>query len=702
MASYFVKYNNIILTNMIRVRAVNTTVLPPRENNAITIWERPGGIYNGYRYGEREITVTFLVMVSKEEYRNNPDSINNKITVIGNAFQVDEPKPLYLGTNSRFIYAVPEGEFKMTELRYDCYECEVRFMCYDPQYYSSGTKTYSNRTTGAVSTFAVSHSSTIDVYNAGNSSTYPIISIGINQDNTSFVQIENTTNGDKVMIGDYPSADKEALIAARDTIIDDEMNDKNLWSTTNIPTLDANRSIGGSFKTTSNGDGLMINTIGGEETWKGAAGKRSLSEALTNFSVSAKMSHNSTGINGDPTDVELNEDPDEIISGERTEFYKVASPILYVREEASTSATSVGTLEKGTEIREIDNITNGWLYITTPVEGYCYIQDLKKYYSDSTITYTARNVTAKEDIDLKSAPTADTVLATIPANTHIRVHNTIEDGYYKLYIPYNGNIGYVDSSKVEDYKDAMIAYPTVEYPADEYVTSSDNKTGICEVYGYTKDGVKLFKLSLTDDNQYYELTKPAVQVGSETILQDNTSGTPNSDSNYLGDTEQLTITYDYLLNGEQNNWNDFYGELGIQRQNGKWSAWVYKIKDGNTIKKLTFNAQEVINSPEGDLETIVIYMGTQESGNMNGMSISDIKVKRLNDIDSSQNVARFNRGDEIQIDCYNNKVYLNNQLCYDMDIGSRFIELVSGNNFMKVVSDDPDILATVMFNERYL
>ena len=84
------------------------------------------------------------------------------------------------------------------------------------------------------------------------------------------------------------------------------------------------------------------------------------------------------------------------------------------------------------------------------------------------------------------------------------------------------------------------------------------------------------------------------------------------------------------------------------------------------------------------------------------MSISDIKVKRLNDIDSSQNIARFNRGDEIQIDCYNNKVYLNNQLCYDMDIGSRFIELVSGNNFMKVVSDDPDILATVMFNERYL
>jgi uncharacterized protein YgiM (DUF1202 family) len=429
---------------------------------------------------------------------------------------------------------------------------------------------------------------------------------------------------------------------------------------------------------------------------------KTLSKALTNFSVSAKKSHNSTGIHGDPTDVELNEDPDEIISGERTEFYKVASPTINVREEASTTAAIVGTLEKGTEIREIDNITNGWLYITTPVEGYCYIQDLKKYYSDSTITYTARNVTAKEDIELKSAPTADTVLATIPANTHIRVHKTIEDGYYKLYIPYNGNMGYVDSSKVEDYEGVMLAYPTVEYPADDYVTSSDNKTGICEVYGYTKDGVKLFKLSLTDDNQYYELTKPAVQVGSETILQDNTSGAPNSDSNYLGDTEQLTITYDYLLNGEQDNWNDFYGELGIQRQNGKWSAWVYKIKDGNTIKKLTFNAQEVIDSPEGDLDTIVIYMGTQESGNMNGMSISDIKVKRLNDIDSSQNIARFNRGDEIQIDCYNNKVYLNNQLCYDMDIGSRFIELVSGNNFMKVVSDDPDILATVMFNERYL
>ena len=64
MASYYVKYNGVVLSNLIRVRTVETTVLPPRENHSITIWEKPGSIYNSYRYGERTIKVTFLILHS--------------------------------------------------------------------------------------------------------------------------------------------------------------------------------------------------------------------------------------------------------------------------------------------------------------------------------------------------------------------------------------------------------------------------------------------------------------------------------------------------------------------------------------------------------------------------------------------------------------------------------------------------------------
>ena len=700
MASYFVKYNNVNLTNMIRVRTVNSTVLPPRENNAITIWERPGGIYNSYRYGEREITITFLVMVSKQEYKNNPNSIDSKITAIGNVFKVDGPKPLYLGSSSKYIYAVPEGEFKMTELRYDCYECEIMFVCYDPQYYSSTAKSYSNKSSGDVSVFATNDNSQFDAYNAGSAPTYPIINIGINKDNTSFVQLENLTNGNKMLLGTYPSSDKGTPIHTTKMILDDAMESLTGWNSTTSEFIDPDRSINGSLKVTSNGDGLMVGNIGsGSTIWKGAASRKSLSGAsLTDFSVQVRMNHNSTGVNGDPTLVTSKENS-SAISGNKTEFYKVIAPSVEIRDGASITAKIIGILEKDTSIEIAPiNITNGWAkFLYNGQTGYCYTKYLKKYYADSTTTSTVKNVATKEEVELRSAPTDDatsSLLATIPAGTSLRVNKIIENGFYKLYISYNGIMGYVDSHKVGDCNEA------VEYPEDEVVITNDNKTGVCELYGWAANGTKLFKLSLADDNEYYEYTKPAIQVGSNTILEDNSSvPTPNK-TDY---TEQLTVTHDYLDSDSDVNWNEFYGELGIQRQNGKWQAWIYKIKDGSTIKKLVFKEQEVVDAPEDDLAFITIYMGSRDGQNISGMSISDIKVKYLNTYDlSTQNVTRFNKGDKIKIDCHNNKVYLNDQLYYDVGVGSDFIEIIAGNNVMKVVSDDPDVIATVIFNERYL
>jgi predicted phage tail component-like protein len=142
MASYYVRYNNVDLTNKIGVRTVQTTVLPPRENNSILIWERPGSIYNAYRYAEREITVTFLIR------GNSAYDMETKLNDLRNIFRVDGPKPLYLGSTSQFIYAVPDGDFTMNELRYDCYECEIRFVCHDPEYYSSSLRTAINASGG--------------------------------------------------------------------------------------------------------------------------------------------------------------------------------------------------------------------------------------------------------------------------------------------------------------------------------------------------------------------------------------------------------------------------------------------------------------------------------------------------------------------------------------------------------------------------
>jgi hypothetical protein len=126
--------------------------------------------------------------------------------------------------------------------------------------------------------------------------------------------------------------------------------------------------------------------------------------------------------------------------------------------------------------------------------------------------------------------------------------------------------------------------------------------------------------------------------------------------------------------------------------------------DGSTpVNKLEFKEQEVVNAPAGDLAFITIYMGSQDDKKMCGMAISDIRIVTLNDIDpETQNITQFGIGDDIQIDCYNNRVIYNGKLFYDIDIGSKFIELESGNNTLKFISDDPNMIATVLFNERYL
>lgn len=695
MASYYVYYNNVDLTNIVRVRTVDTTVLPPRENTAITIWERAGSIYNAYRYGEREITLSFLILATKKEYEANPNIMEDKLNLLRNVFKAEEPKPLYLGTNSKYIYAVPEGEFTMTELRYDCYECTVIFKCHDPEYYGANTKSY---TSSGANTRAVSNNTTLSIYNSGDASAYPIINVGINN-SASFVQVENVTTGQKLLVGTYPTINNKTTVEAETIVLDDPMNSKSAWSV-GTSSIDSNRGYGGTLKLTNDKSGLTVDTLGsGSSTWNGVSGKRNLTKALTNFSVKATMKFNSIGKNGDPTDVRY-KDSGAISSGSRTSYYKVIAPSVSVKN--SLNGTIIATLDKETILTPLSNdINEGYVYVSySGGQGYCDESYLKKYFKDNSTTNYFKNMKTKVDAELRSFPVNDSraskLLATIPANTIVRVHNEKENGFYKLYIAYNDKIGYID----ESYLIASSVSDYVEYPEDVIIDSRDSDIGICEVYGYSASGTKLFKLCLSDDNKYYEFVKPSIDVGNATVLED-ISSVPKA--NITFSSTETNIAHDYLEEGELGGWNSFYGELGIQRKDNKWQGWIYKIEHGVAVNRLMLQEQKVTDAPVEDLAYITIYMGAKDKNNMNGISISHITVSSLNQVDhNTQNVNIFKKGDELKLDCYNNKVYLNNKLFNDIDICSHFIELVRGDNTIKITSDDGLAVTTVLFNERYL
>ena len=697
MSGYFIKYNDVDLSDMIRVRTVESTVLPPRQNNSINIWERQGSIYNGFKYGEREITVSFLVRAMPEDYIDTYGDVylfmDNRLADIKTVFNVDEPKPLYLGIENKYIYAVPEGDFKMDELRYDCYECEVTFVCYDPMYYSTEIMSYDN----------LYNRNSIEVYNAGNTVAYPIINLGVNANNIGFIQLENITNGNKLLIGNLPSSEKPTTVSAGDVVLYDAMENTSGWDF-GTGFIDSARDTAGNMTVTSSGAGLMLGSAGGGNgTWHGASALRELEAPLSDFLVAVRVTLDSSGENGDPNKPMSSNNPGTVISGTTKTYYQVTASALNVRSGPGTKNNVIGSLKKGEKVYP-QSIEKDWAKIDYKGStGYCSVKYLKKYTSDSTTTSTVINVVVNQKAELRSAADNDSeksnILATIPVGTTLRVHSTTDKGYYKLYSAYNGKIGYVYSSNVTEEKNVY-----VDYSDDEFVMTADDRTGTCEIYGYSADNTRLFKLAITDDNKYYEFNQPSIRVGGTTILKDSTAvSMPNKKPKYSGNEDELKITYDYLLSGAAGGWNDFYGELGIQRKDGKWQAWIYKMDGSTPVKKLEFKEQEVNNAPTGDLAYITIYMGTQDDKKMCGMAISDVRIVTLNNIDPEvQNVTQFNIGDELQIDCYNNRVLYNGKLFYDIDIGSKFIELESGNNTIKLISDDPNMIATILFNERYL
>jgi phage-related protein len=86
------------------------------------------------------------------------------------------------------------------------------------------------------------------------------------------------------------------------------------------------------------------------------------------------------------------------------------------------------------------------------------------------------------------------------------------------------------------------------------------------------------------------------------------------------------------------------------------------------------------------------------------MAITNIKVTSYDNATNIGNVTptMFMKGDQLKIDCYNNKVYLNDKIFNQISIDSGYIGLVSGNNDIKVTSDDTKIVWAVMFNERHV
>lgn len=681
--AYYLKYNGVDLTDLVKVRSVEIPSLPSIEHSVINMFERDGNVYNGASYNEREIKITFIIYPMADV--DNVLAYDIYVNDVKRAFYTKKEAKLFCGDETLYIWAVPVGEMIMTELANGCCECEVNLVAYDPYWYSTTTNSVNN-----------DDAKKFTVENESDTNIYPIIQVGFTKD-TTFCQIENQNTGERILIGG--ASVTEGTVIKKDTkIIADNMESTTGWTQTSAP-IDSNRSTGGTLALNSGGTGLMCGNFGSTSgaTWHGACYKKSLNTSVEDFKVRVRMSHNSTGKSGDPYHPYKNE-------ASTSYFYKVdAKNGAVLRESASSSAKKLLTIPKGTQVT--GTVSNGWVKITyNSKTGYVDEYYLTRYVKDGSTSSTQCNyVTVKNTAIRASASKSATNKKTIPAGKCIRVitstkypvSGTDKGKFYKLAKKYEGVTGYVwidNLVKASEY--------TVEYK-DE-VDTADDKVGVCEVYGFSANNVQLFKMAMIDDNEYYEFTYPIIKKnGSEFLVDKTTAPSAKTRSEYDDDSR----TIERVLSGRYGDWNEFYGELYIQRIDNKWYAYVDKIKDGNSVKKI--KSKEVVDKDNADekLNYIVIYIGTTgDTSKASGMAVNHIEVKTASKIDNSvtYNFLEMEKGDILTIDNSIPSVELNGVECSELiDVGSSFFALEPGENSIKVTSDDtPNV--DIIWSDKYL
>ena len=438
---------------------------------------------------------------------------------------------------------------------------------------------------------------------------------------------------------------------------------------------------------------------------------KNLSKPVKNFKVRIRMEHNSTGTNGDPTvKTPYKNDPEY---GDGSYVYYQPSGAVNMRKSTSLKAQVLTKIPKGTKLEGTE--TQGFLKTTyKSYSGYVHLSVLKKYRGSTGKTVTQQNFVTTMSTPIRaSAKKKSTNKGSIPIGKCIRcivnpsyVDEKAKITFYKLAKAYNGITGYVAKGNLVDASDYQIAYDKETYK------TADDKTGICTIFGYSSDGTQLFSMNFIDDNNYYEFSYPLIRKNGTNFLKDKTKAPePKKTTTYSEQNGKLIANKKYKLSGTYGSWNDFYGELYIERINNKWYAYVKKMTfdpPHSTTKTLSSKTVTDTTNSDKDLSYVVMYIGTTgDSAKACGMSIGHVEVKSDQSVEienpGDTNWQGFEEGDAISIDCANATVELNRiDTPGIIDIASDFFNLLPGENTIKVVTDDSNPTITVMYDARYL
>lgn len=238
--------------------------------------------------------------------------------------------------------------------------------------------------------------------------------------------------------------------------------------------------------------------------------------------------------------------------------------------------------------------------------------------------------------------------------------------------------------------------------------SAETQRGRIEIYGFDKQGNKLFKCVMRDSSEFYEYNDPEIFLGEECVLHDGKK-TPSPQTLTYKDAEGKKVTKKYN-SGKYGDWNEFKGWFIVQRTSDKrgkqtWELKIQKVNDeGNVVKTLATKKISTGTYPTGELSNIVVWFGQWKDTEVVKTSmLRHVTVKDLAPTTATKKPYVFEAGDELEIDFQKQKVYLNGSLfMQELDIGSEFFSCPAGESEFRFLSDDSDVEVEASILKRWI
>lgn len=688
--AYQVTYAGIPLHDYVKIRNVKRKVLPTRENFTKNIPAQHGEFYMGYKYLPREITLECTLLASSKE--EHADVISELAFIL----DVNLPSRMIISDNpDKYVYAVPDGDINIDKIRYNA-SIDIKFICYDPYMYSVEEDFFTDEP-------MKNNAKAITIQNSGSTSAYPIIDIGFTKD-AHFVQCTDT-RGRTVLVGTPPDVDKSAG-TFDPQVLKDECNVLTNWN--NVGNIIDDGVVDGDLTINGGGYALTCSNFGSNnDGWHGGARRRNLSSEVVDFKIEVKMEHNSHGDlkgTGSGANPPVTNPPAGSGSTVVSVQYKItANPSLRVREGRGTNYSKLTSIPKGA-IVSVSDIQGNWGKVTyNGKTGYIHMDYTEKYTSSSSAS-TSENYKTTANLRIRSGRgTSYSTLTTIPKGTTIRVTD-IKDNWGK--VTYSGKTGY---SSMKYMSKVATAKQVRADEVDNNLTAED-RMGKIEVYGFDRNGNKLFKMSMKDTSEWYEHSYPEIQIGSKVELTDN-SNTPAPKTTTVADEKDETKTVTKQIDGgKYGNWNEFIGWFTIERKDNKWKCKIEKVdSSGSIVRKIETSTLSNSSYPTGALANVVVWFGKyKDNVAVDVMNVSDIKVTNIgNPPKPNENKPLFKNGDNLIIDFSDQtvKILRNTQVVHMMkylDVGSEFFACPTGSSQIGVKSDDADIDVNASIRKRWL